>query len=236
MSAPKLRRWTCPRCSTGRLAPSRPRRDDVRRYCLPCSEATGRLVERVCPANERERATSTAASTTKRKAKASTAATRRAEAKAAEKARLDKRFTRRRPYDETVVDLRRELPRVWRAARKVEPRLSPEPPKLVASHGSGSYACKREDEIRLGRGCDWHTLVHEVAHFVQFRRGFAERSDGKRAVHDRAFYFILRDVMERLVPGLRVSFVEVSSWGYVVDGIIARQVSALGRDRNQEAS
>jgi len=27
----------------------------VRRYCLPCSESTGRLVERVCAANERER-------------------------------------------------------------------------------------------------------------------------------------------------------------------------------------
>ena len=31
------------------------RQDDVRRYCLPCSESTGRLVERVCPALERRR-------------------------------------------------------------------------------------------------------------------------------------------------------------------------------------
>lgn len=29
------------------------RRDDVRRFCLPCSEVTGRLVERLCPAAER---------------------------------------------------------------------------------------------------------------------------------------------------------------------------------------
>lgn len=49
------RRWACPRCGLGISAPSRPRRDDVRRYCLPCSKETGKLVERVCPANERRR-------------------------------------------------------------------------------------------------------------------------------------------------------------------------------------
>lgn len=42
-------RWTCPNCSSTKLAPSKPRRDDVRRYCLACSEKTGRLVQRVCP-------------------------------------------------------------------------------------------------------------------------------------------------------------------------------------------
>ena len=49
------RRWACPRCGNGIIAPGQPRRNDVRRYCLPCSEATGKLVERVCPARERER-------------------------------------------------------------------------------------------------------------------------------------------------------------------------------------
>ena len=32
------------------LAPSRPRKDDTKSYCIPCSERTGRLVRRVCPA------------------------------------------------------------------------------------------------------------------------------------------------------------------------------------------
>lgn len=50
-----MRRWECPRCGTGGLAPERPRRDDVRRYCLDCSKATGRLVERTCPALDRAR-------------------------------------------------------------------------------------------------------------------------------------------------------------------------------------
>lgn len=52
------RRWICPDCGSGVNAPDRPRRDDVRRYCLKCSEKTGRLVERACPALERQRADS----------------------------------------------------------------------------------------------------------------------------------------------------------------------------------
>lgn len=231
MSAPKLRRWVCPLCRAGKLAPSRPRRDDVRRYCLPCSAKTGRLVEKVAPSAERERAVSATATAAKRKAKASTAAKRRAAAKAAEKARLDARFVVRSDVTGEPVDLRREVGRVWRAARKVEPRLRAAAPTLVASHGGGSYAYTAEGKIHLGRDADWETLVHEVAHFVQARRGYGERSDGKRAVHDREFYVILRDVLEVLVPGFRASFYGVTGWGYAVDGLIRRQL----RDRRETA-
>lgn len=42
-------RWVCPTCNGGALAPERPRKNDVRRYCLPCSKRTGKLVERVAP-------------------------------------------------------------------------------------------------------------------------------------------------------------------------------------------
>ena len=45
-----MKNWKCPHCNSGKRAPERPRQNDVRRYCLPCSERTGRLVERVCPA------------------------------------------------------------------------------------------------------------------------------------------------------------------------------------------
>jgi hypothetical protein len=38
--------WTCPTCSSRKLAPRRARRNDVRTYCLACSEKTGRLVRR----------------------------------------------------------------------------------------------------------------------------------------------------------------------------------------------
>jgi hypothetical protein len=49
------KRWTCPRCGGGKLAPERPRKNDTRRYCLPCSDKTGRLVERTCKALEKRR-------------------------------------------------------------------------------------------------------------------------------------------------------------------------------------
>jgi hypothetical protein len=49
-------RWVCPNCGSGTNAPERPRRNDVRRYCLNCSAATGLLVERVAPKLERQRA------------------------------------------------------------------------------------------------------------------------------------------------------------------------------------
>lgn len=51
-----MRRWVCPTCQSGVLAPERPRRDDVRRYCLDCSATAGRLVERTAPSLERQRA------------------------------------------------------------------------------------------------------------------------------------------------------------------------------------
>ena len=52
MSAPQRKRFVCPLCEDTRLAPSRMARDDVRRFCLECSERTGKLVARVSPVLE----------------------------------------------------------------------------------------------------------------------------------------------------------------------------------------
>ena len=41
-----MKRWYCPQCGSGKLAPERMREDNVLRYCLSCSETTGRLVRR----------------------------------------------------------------------------------------------------------------------------------------------------------------------------------------------
>jgi hypothetical protein len=50
-------KWHCPLAAhSAVLAPTKPRRDDVRRYCLACSEATGRLVPRIALALEKARA------------------------------------------------------------------------------------------------------------------------------------------------------------------------------------
>jgi len=70
----KMMRWICPNDTSheGKLAPSRPRKDDIRRYCLVCSEKSGRLVERVAPSLQakREKALArTHAKATKRRVK-----------------------------------------------------------------------------------------------------------------------------------------------------------------------
>lgn len=48
-------RWVCPSCGSGVNAPERPRKKDIRRYCLDCSKAAGVLVERTAPKLERQR-------------------------------------------------------------------------------------------------------------------------------------------------------------------------------------
>lgn len=68
----KLTRWNCPNGCGGVLAPTRPRKDDVRRYCLDCSKRTGRLVERVSPALERKRTVRVERSRAKAQIKAKT--------------------------------------------------------------------------------------------------------------------------------------------------------------------
>lgn len=65
-------RWICPNenCKEkGVLAPTRPRKDDVRRFCLSCSASTGRLVERIAPALIKEREKKAEASKARRQAK-----------------------------------------------------------------------------------------------------------------------------------------------------------------------
>lgn len=47
------RRYVCPICGVGRLAPSRMGPKDVRRFCLDCSQDTGQLVDMSCPARDR---------------------------------------------------------------------------------------------------------------------------------------------------------------------------------------
>jgi len=70
-------RWTCLTCGEGGLAPTKPRRDDVRRYCLSCSAKTGRLVEKVAPSLEKKREAQTARTQERSKKKRQKEASRR---------------------------------------------------------------------------------------------------------------------------------------------------------------
>ena len=48
-------RWTCLQCDKGALGPTRPRKNNAVRYCLPCTAKTGKLVERECLTLEKRR-------------------------------------------------------------------------------------------------------------------------------------------------------------------------------------
>ena len=175
MSVPKRVRWACPNGCPAVLASSRPRRDDVARYCLACSAKTGRLVLRVAPALETKRASKAATA----KAKKAAAATRTAERETAH-------------FTVHGVDLREELRKLWALpiARELRAKLHPQrripPPDLIVTNrpkGTNLYdvADWRKHTIRINRipGHDMFTvrdtLAHELAHILapQARHGTA---------------------------------------------------------------
>lgn len=51
----KRKLWICPLCKKGKLGKIKPRRNDIVRYCFPCSEKSGYLVERFSPKDERKK-------------------------------------------------------------------------------------------------------------------------------------------------------------------------------------
>jgi len=117
-----LKRWHCPKCNGWKLAPEKMNAEDSRRFCFPCSDKTGRLVRRTCPALDKARDKAEA----KRKAKA--------EAKRVEAARVRAR-KREREWEARHVgnlDLQAEFRRLLgcKAIRKHASRRGA-PPKLV---------------------------------------------------------------------------------------------------------
>lgn len=159
-----MRRWVCPSCSAGLLAPDRPRLDDVRRYCLPCSQRSGRLVQRACPALERERAQRA------ERSKERAAAKRSKERQRAEAAR-----------SHSGVNIDREAAKLWRlmapyhrgrALPEIEIRRRP------AGYSTGR-ASSRRVVMTLGAGeppCGvLMLLAHELAHSACPGSGHQER-------------------------------------------------------------
>lgn len=171
MTATRRIRWECPNgLHPGRLGPRKPRRDDIVRYCLACSEATGRLVERTAPALQRARA----------------AAEERARTRAAQQrqsaAQARRRATERESERYTVdgVDLRDEFKRLCRLPAFGGPngRLARRPPTFTVTvrrerpRSQLGWASPSAWRFHLSRypGQDLadarETLVHELAHLA----------------------------------------------------------------------
>jgi len=156
-----MTRWVCARCGSGKLAPERPRADDVRRYCLSCSAATGRLVQRSAPALEARR---------ERRAASRRAATKRTRER--ERERLSARHTA------AGIDVRAEWARLLRlpfVAQRLRDRGT-RTVRLTVSRSLGERAsghCKWHGgrvHVTLGYGvtlAELRTLLaHELAHAI----------------------------------------------------------------------
>lgn len=170
MTAPKRVRWNCPNGCPGILASTRPLKDSIERYCLPCSAKTGRLVLRVAPALERKRAAAAVSSAAKAKSKRATAARARQRAKDAETER----------YTVDGVDLRDEMRKLikLRAFGGKTGRLFRRPPTLLIrkhsyhprSQMGVAYPSRNQITIATYPGQTLadarETLVHELVHIA----------------------------------------------------------------------
>ena len=213
-------RWKCEKCDDGLLAPTRPRKNDVRRYCLPCSAKSGRLVDRVAPSLEKKREKRTAIVQQKNKEKRVRVAKKLQPKK--EQQRLDEMRGKM---------IYKEAERIWELMKPYHKgkRL----PHIVIARGQNrgrqyGYAQSTWNNIQVNVDREqsvsrskrvWEVLAHELCHCAVPP---TLRSDKTRDVHSREFYHCLRDVWQKRW-GCEISFEKVSTWGYSVDYIIKGQ-------------
>ena len=214
-------RWKCDICNHGLLAPTKPRINDVRRYCLPCSSKTGKLVERVAPSLEKQRTAKKAAAKKRNVAKRATVAKRTAPAKAQQ--RVDAQRAKM---------IHNEAEKIWKLMQPYHKGKPLPKIKIVRGKNWGSqygHAGFNYIQVNVDRSQSvgrskrvWEVLAHELCHIAVppiYR-------NGARDVHSREFYQCLKDVWQRRWK-CEISFASVSTWGYSVDYIIQRQAEHL---------
>lgn len=214
----KQARWKCPQCGAGILAPTKPRRDDVRRYCLPCSAKGGRLVERIAPALEAKREQRAAFVSEKARQKRQVAR-RRAEPKKAQE-RCD--AIRRRIIEKEAVRIWKHM-KEWHKGKPL-PRI-----EIVRGRDWGrtrGYAGGRDIQIGVDPTQNddrskwtWALLAHELAHIACPPIYRLDKTDN---THHQMFYYCLREAWMKRWK-VDINFREVKQWGYSVDRIIEQQ-------------
>lgn len=229
---PMMKRWTCPTCNDGKLAPSRPRRDDARTYCLTCSEKSGRLVRRVCGALEKARSSKEEA--------AKAAAAKRAAAAKLNRTQEKQVSAARRSQASLVeaVDLAPFVVPAWRAARASTqaregcPLAAPEVEwSDRRGHGKLGHATRDGRRIRIyprrarSVAGALGTLIHEMAHAADVLY-----TQTRASWHGPRFQAILADAGRALLPGWEPPPRALwATWRVVDDALeieIARRIAA----------
>jgi|APGre2960657404_1045060.scaffolds.fasta_scaffold76736_2 hypothetical protein len=211
-------RWKCEKCDDGLLAPTRPRKNDVRRYCLPCSAKSGKLVDRVAPSLEKKREKRTAIVQQKQKAKRVRIAT-----------KLQPKKERWKRMEQRQAIFNKEADRIWelfhpQGTNRKRPTIS-----IVFARNrdcSGYYnggVLIRIPRWSSGGAWAWEVLAHELCHAVVP----TSIRDGS---HGKAFYVALKNVIEARwkvqmdwssINGYTTSS---HSWGYKVDYLMTGQL------------
>lgn len=214
-------RWKCEKCDHGLLAPSRPRKNDVRRYCLPCSAKQGTLVERIAPALEKHR--EQRAAFVSQKVKEKRVREHKKQLPLKEQARID------RLRKQMIM---KEGERIWKLMQPYHKGKSF--PKIMVARGRNrgrqhGYAQTRWNVIQVNVDREqsqdrsirvWQVLAHELCHCAVPPISTADKTN--RDSHSRDFYHCLRDVWQKRWD-CEISFAKVSTWGYSVDYLIHYQ-------------
>lgn len=171
--------WVCPNGCPAKLGSTRPRKDDVVRYCLACSAKSGKLVPRSAPALERQRAERSSSQAERRQLKLER-----------ERARTAAQFT------VAGVDLREVLAKMWQLDWRERLNLPKAPPELIVKHHSFlranwglAWPWRHRIQVRvvtLNKPKDfvpaipYHTMLHEVAHCLVDRTNSVRGGQRKR--------------------------------------------------------
>jgi hypothetical protein len=229
MARVKRVRWECPSgLHAGVLGPSRPRKNATARFCLPCSEAAGVLVERVAPAVERKRAAKSA--TAERRREAAREREREAKARAcvvvtSDGAELDLRaeLDAMMRGSETLRDWARDS---WLAGARFRPELKVR--RGAKRHVSGCCDDSADIVLTVGAGADRHevreVLLHELAHAVSIPSLSRRSRSRKTAWHGSEYKSVLCRAARELF-GTTVHADDARET-YELDRLIAAQMRA----------
>lgn len=177
----KQTRWKCPNDKhPGILGPTKPRNDNTVRYCLPCSQETGKLVKRISPVMQKRAEIARERAQTKAKRKAQRAKDRHVAY-----------------YTAEGVNLKLELDRIWHLKAVMGRR---QVPTLIVRRSKKGYGrlglanlWANEITILVKPGYDWadllDTLVHEIAHMKA-----GENPDDHAKWHGKEWKHAFREV------------------------------------------